>query len=106
MYPTSGQSLEFVLVDAFGSLRQRGKMTSHIKKREASAEAGELTSVVTMSSMDLLQEAWSPREIDYLSIDTEGSELAILEAIDSKRYLFRCTMVEHNFKDQREAQVH
>ena len=41
--------------------------------------------------------------IDYLSIDTEGSELAILEGIDWSRYRFRCITVEHNFTEQRQG---
>ena len=41
--------------------------------------------------------------IDYLSIDTEGSELAILEGIDWNRYQFRCITVEHNFTEQRQG---
>ena len=34
--------------------------------------------------------------IDYLSIDTEGSEYRILKAFNFERYTFRCITVEHN----------
>jgi FkbM family methyltransferase len=103
VYGSSGERMEFVLADAFGGLRQHGQDDLHKGKREAYAEAGELISVVTTSLMDLLQEEGAPREIDFLSIDTEGSELAILEGIDWDRYRFRCITVEHNFTAQREA---
>jgi FkbM family methyltransferase len=102
VYRTSGETMEFVLADAFGGLSQHGQDDSHKDKREAYAEAGELISVVTTSLMDLLQEMGAPKEIDYLSIDTEGSELAILEGIDWDRYRFHCITVEHNFTAQRE----
>lgn len=102
VYRTSGENMEFVLADAFGGLRQHGQEDSHHEKREAYAEAGELISVVTTSLMDLLQEQGAPQEIDYLSIDTEGSELAILEGIDWDRYRFRCITVEHNYTPYRE----
>ena len=102
VYRCSGERMEFVLADAFGGLRQHGQDDSHREKREAYAEAGELISVVTTSLMDLLQEQGAPREIDYLSIDTESSELAILEGIDWDRYRSRCITVEHNYTSQRE----
>jgi hypothetical protein len=35
-------------------------------------------------------------EIDYLSIDTEGSELAILKSFDLKRFNVKALSVENN----------
>ena len=54
------------------------------------------------SLLDLLAHWNAPRRIDYLSIDTEGSELAILEAFDFSRYEIRLISVEHNHTAQRE----
>ena len=53
--------------------------------------------VDTVSLNDLLDEHGSPREISYLSIDTEGSELSILESFDFSRYVFKVITVEHNY---------
>jgi hypothetical protein len=53
--------------------------------------------------MDLLEQHGAPAVIDYLSIDTEGCELAILEGVDWSRYQFRCITVEHNFTAQRQG---
>lgn len=53
--------------------------------------------VTTISLVDLLASHGAPPEIDYLSIDTEGSELEILAAHDFGRYRFRVITVEHNF---------
>ena len=44
----------------------------------------------------------APREIDYLSIDTEGSEFDILSHFDFNKYQFRVITCEHNFAPQRE----
>ena len=41
--------------------------------------------------------------IDYLSIDTEGTELEILNSLDFKKYDIKIISVEHNFTSNREA---
>jgi FkbM family methyltransferase len=52
--------------------------------------------VRTISLCDLLEKGAAPREIDYLSIDTEGSELEILKSFDFNRHSFRVITCEHN----------
>ena len=52
--------------------------------------------VQTISLIDLLQKHNAPRYIDYLSLDTEGSELEILKAFDFTQYKFGCITIEHN----------
>lgn len=63
---------------------------------------GERYEVETVSLNDLLAHWNAPRRIDYLSMDTEGSELAILEAFDFGRYDIRLISVEHNHTDKRQ----
>ena len=58
-------------------------------------------SVSTVSLFDLLQEHQAPKYIDFLSIDTEGSEYAILETFDFDMYSFGLICVEHNYTDSR-----
>lgn len=52
--------------------------------------------VPTISLNDLLREHKAPRVIDYLSCDTEGSEVEILSAFDWDAYDVRLVTVEHN----------
>lgn len=58
--------------------------------------------VETVSLDDLLEQHNAPALIDYLSIDTEGSELEILRAFNFSRRKFRIITVEHNFRSFRD----
>ena len=51
----------------------------------------------TISLNDLLVKYNAPKIIDYLSIDTEGSEFDILNNFDFNKYKFRIITCEHNF---------
>ncbi|WP_174297139.1 FkbM family methyltransferase [Sphingomonas bacterium] len=61
--------------------------------------------VETVSLNDLLDEHDAPATFDYLSIDTEGSELTILSAFDFDAHRPRIITVEHNHSPARE-QLH
>ena len=58
--------------------------------------------VQSVSLNDLLAEHQAPNYIDYLSVDTEGSEYDILKVVDFDRYSFGVISVEHNFTPNRE----
>jgi FkbM family methyltransferase len=55
----------------------------------------------TISLNDLLIKNNSPKIIDYLSIDTEGSEFEILKTVNFKKYKFRVITCEHNYSNNR-----
>lgn len=58
--------------------------------------------VETISLRDLLIKYSAPHRIDYISIDTEGSEFEILSAFDFEEYEFGVLTIEHNFEPQRD----
>jgi FkbM family methyltransferase len=58
--------------------------------------------VNTISLEDLLMKYNAPNFIDYISIDTEGSELEILEAFDFNKYKFGVITCEHNFSENQD----
>lgn len=58
--------------------------------------------VNTLSLIDLLEKYNAPETIDYISIDTEGSELEILSSFDFSRYRFNVITCEHNYSQDRE----
>jgi FkbM family methyltransferase len=58
--------------------------------------------VRTVTLLDLLIEYELPNFIDFLSIDTEGSELEILEKFDFDLFKFGVICVEHNYSANQE----
>ena len=58
--------------------------------------------VKTISLNDLLDKYSAPELMDYLSIDTEGSELEILKSFNFDKYKFKVITCEHNHNDNRE----
>jgi FkbM family methyltransferase len=56
-----------------------------------------LISVKTKKLTTILEECNAPNFIEFLSIDTEGSEFEILNAHNFDKYLFGYICVEHNF---------
>jgi FkbM family methyltransferase len=58
--------------------------------------------VETISLFDLLRNFRAPKIIDYLSIDTEGSEYEILKKFPFDQYKFRVITSEHNFNKNRD----
>lgn len=68
-----------------------------LKNKELTAKTKTLTTI--------LDEVGAPPEIDYLSLDTEGSELKILEGIDFSKYVFNYINIEHNYSEPRRTQM-
>jgi FkbM family methyltransferase len=75
-----------------------GSSDGHADKRKQ----GKAYDVKTISLEDLLDKYHAPKEIDYLSIDTEGSEFQILSSFDFDRYEIKLITCEHNFTPTRE----
>lgn len=58
--------------------------------------------VQSISLADMLDHYAAPRTIDYLSIDTEGSEFDILSHFDFSKYDIKVITCEHNFTPDRQ----
>jgi len=69
----------------------------HSEKRAAYRAAGHVTTLTTISLDNFLTKLGAPRQIDYLSIDTEGSEFEILQAFPFGQWDIHLLTVEHNF---------
>jgi hypothetical protein len=65
---------------------------------------GPITKKKTISLNGLLERFNAPRQIGYLSIDTENSEWKILEGFDFS-HTFHCITVEHNFVSENRSRI-
>jgi FkbM family methyltransferase len=103
VWSKSGQQLQFnETADArFSTIDAFSGLDCHAKYRQD----GKQYTVETISLGDLLKVHNAPIGIDYLSIDTEGSEYAILDSFLPSQHDIRIITVEHNYTDRR-SRIH
>ena len=58
--------------------------------------------VESITLEELLEKYKAPHHIEFLSIDTEGSEYEILKDFNFSKYTFSILLVEHNFTKKRD----
>lgn len=75
-------------------------LTSDLGGRRASS--AKVYEVETVSLEDLLKQHHSPKQINFLSIDTEGSEFDILANFDFASFKIEALSIEHNFRSDRQ----
>ena len=100
VYSHSGQKIVFQEAGGgLSTIKSYSSSDMHAASRKESVEY----EVETITLNDLLEEHGSPKHIDFLSIDTEGSELEILAALDFHKYSFGFICAEHNHTKNRET---
>ena len=73
-------------------------ISANINHHKQRVDANKTTiKVTTITLLDLLTISDAPKFIDYMSIDTEGSEYEILKAFDFSKYIFGLIDLEHNY---------
>jgi len=97
VYSKTGEEIEFIASDTpdISGIKEFASKDEHTANRNI----GRTITVQTISLVDLLDQYNAPNEIDYLSIDTEGSEYVILKAFfdNPKNYKIDNITVEHNW---------
>lgn len=94
VYTSSGARVEFAVTESplLATMADHVSSDGHAHSRERH----HLIDVETVSLNDLLIAHDAPRDIDFISIDTEGSEYDILQAFDFDHWRVRLFSVEHN----------
>lgn len=101
VWTETGRTLEFKEASdaGFSSLSDYADKDRHAPRRAG----GKMYTVQTVSLDDLLKRSNAPKSIDYISIDTEGSEYDILSNFPFSDWNISILTVEHNFREDRSA---
>jgi len=103
VYNESHQTVEFDIANVCSLL---SGISSHIDRHGAIVNSDKTTvSVQTISLNDLLFKYNAPSFIEYLSLDTEGSEYEILKNFNFNKYIFGYIDVEHNQVEPRRTHI-
>ena len=103
VYNQSGLTLTFDIAHNFDML---SGISEHIDRHKSRVDANKTSiQVQTISLLDVLQKANAPSFIEYMSLDTEGSELEILKHFDFEKYTFGLIDVEHNYVEPRRTDI-
>ena len=106
IYYKSGEKISFLVVQnnkkaepGLSSLEEyaaNGDWASNLRLKNSKKEF-----VETITLDDLLDFYDAPELIDYMSVDTEGSEFDILKSLDFKKRKIKIITVEHNYHKNR-----
>jgi len=97
----SGKKVEYIFADAYGGDMRYAKDDMHSDKRNAYLLEQCVATLMTISLHDFLIQYQAPKKIDFLSIDTEGSEYEILSCFPFDKWDIQLLTVEHNYTERR-----
>ena len=102
VWSRSGETVGFLCTEKPAFSRLASVQPDDVFERQGRRAVAREIAVPTISLGELLDRHGAPERIDYISVDTEGAERAILEAFDFRRHVSLWT-VEHNFTPERDA---
>lgn len=77
----------------------------YLSSKKASHGLNTKYTVTTLKLNTLLRKNKSPKNISYISIDTEGNEYEILKKFDFRLYNVNFFTIEHNFNEQKRIKI-
>ena len=103
IYNESDLTVEFDIAQNFDLL---SGISANIDVHKEKVNANKTTiQLKTLSFNDLLDRYNAPAFIDYLSLDTEGSEYEILKNFNFNKYIFGLIDVEHNYVEPKRTHI-
>lgn len=98
LFHTAGLSVPFNACDAASGITE--KINCHFEVLDYPQ-----IFVETDTLNNVLEQSNAPKFIEYLSIDTEGSEYDILSNVDFAKYTFGLIHVEHNYVEPNRTNI-
>ena len=77
-----------------------------IRSKGYKSEAFQTYDVETITLNDLIAENTDKKSIDYISIDTEGSEYEIIKNFDFNKYAVEIFTIEHNYIKEKRDKIY
>ncbi|WP_323813312.1 FkbM family methyltransferase [Cellvibrio sp. NN19] len=103
---SSGEIISFLSTPNEPELSRIEKIIPNdIHEKNGNRDLTDRIDVETISLNDLLDQYNAPSYIDYLSIDTEGSELEILKSFDFSRHQIQLISIEHAGDTEKRVEI-
>lgn len=102
VFKESNLALEFIET---GKWKGGNTLIKYINSDNKKRIVSEKYLVRTISLNDLLDKYKAPKHIEFISIDTEGSELEIISSFNFSEYSFSIICIEHNGSDQKRESI-
>lgn len=103
LWPQSRQRLRFIDAHGLSSLESFKNADANANRRSNATRS--TIEVDTLNPNELLTRFSAPQLIDYLSLDVEGAEMEILQALDLTFYSIALMTVEHNHQLEHQRQI-
>jgi len=100
LYDADGESHILFAAEHAGGTEQDFQQESTRLKRRLSAPR---VPVISVTLNSLLTDHDAPTDIDYISLDTEGSEFRILKGFDFKKWNVSLFSIEHNTQHRNDS---
>ena len=101
VYCRDDEAMKFLEVSTSGELSTLNKF----RRADGRFRTGSRHEVKTTTLNSALRLLDAPRNIDYVSIDTEGSELEVLQGLDLNHYNVGFLTIEHNFEMEKKHAI-
>jgi FkbM family methyltransferase len=106
VYSVGGKEVEFELINQ-GEYSGIKNHLNHVPINNQSSLNIEKTIIMKTETLTAILDKYNaPKYIDYLSLDTEGSELEILKGLDFNKYIIGYISVEHNYGQPNRSHIH
>lgn len=95
VFSKSGEKVKFTVAEEYSGISNYILKNCNVYKGKGEIE------LETKTLTEILDANNAPSYIDYMSLDTEGTELEILKGLDFNKYKIAYISVEHNHQPQR-----